>query len=78
MLALIAVVACLAQLSENFSIYLVGHSCYQCCVRAALAVDRPERDNFCFIHSSLLGLPSTYSGKSKEVTLAGDQLLEPP
>jgi len=78
MLALIAVVAYLAQLSENFTIHLVGHSCYQCCVRAALAVDRPERDNFCFIHSSLLALPSTYSGKSKEVTPAGDRLLEPP
>jgi hypothetical protein len=78
MLALVAIVACLAQLSENFSIYLVSHLCYQCCVRAALAVDRPERDNFCFIHSPLLGLPSTYSGKSKEVTLKGDRLLGPP
>ena len=57
-LAVAAVIATLAHLSEKCSFYFIGNRCYQCCVRAALAVDRPERTTFCFVSSSLLALPA--------------------
>ena len=41
--------AAAATLQPNCSIFLVDGQCLHCCARAALSIDRPERDRFCFI-----------------------------
>jgi hypothetical protein len=44
-----------SSLSENCSVYLVDQECYDCCVRAAVGIDRPEeRNRFCFLQQGNL------------------------
>ena len=45
----IAAVASTADLDPKYSIYIVDKECLNCCMKAVLAVDRPERSHFCII-----------------------------
>ena len=45
----IAALAVAGTLDTNCTTYIVEHECVHCCVRTALAVDRPERTHFCFL-----------------------------
>jgi len=39
-----------SSLARNCSVYLVDEQCHDCCVRAAVGIDRPEeRNHFCFL-----------------------------
>jgi hypothetical protein len=44
----IAAIASAAYLDPKYSIYVVDRECIDCCLKAALAVDRLERSHFCF------------------------------
>lgn len=44
----IAAISSAAYLDPKYSIYIVDRECLDCCLKAALAVDRPERSHFCF------------------------------
>jgi hypothetical protein len=44
----IAAIAAAAYLDPKYSIYVIDRECLDCCLKAALAVDRPERSHFCF------------------------------
>jgi len=44
----IAAIASAAYLDPKYSIYVVNRECIDCCLKAALAVDRLERSHFCF------------------------------
>ena len=44
----VAAIASAAYLDPKYSIYIVDRECLDCCLKAALAVDRPERSHFCF------------------------------
>ncbi|KAF2463384.1 uncharacterized protein BDR25DRAFT_114406 [Lindgomyces ingoldianus] len=46
----IAMIASVANLDPECSLYLVSSECLQCCVETAIQVDRPERSRFCFIY----------------------------
>jgi hypothetical protein len=49
------VLATASSLSENCSVYLVDQECYDCCVTAAVGIDRPEeRNRFCFLRQGSL------------------------
>ena len=43
-------IASMANLPPTYTTYIVESECHDCCLRTALAVDRPERTVFCFIH----------------------------
>lgn len=45
----IAALATAATLDARCTTFIVEHECLHCCIRAALAVDRPERSHFCFM-----------------------------
>jgi hypothetical protein len=45
----IAVLASMAHLDPMYSVYIVDKECIDCCLKAALAVDRLERSHFCFL-----------------------------
>jgi hypothetical protein len=49
----IAAVASTADLDPKYSIFIVDKECLGCCVKAVLAVDRPERTNFCILQLPL-------------------------
>jgi len=39
-----------SSLAKNCSVYLIDHQCLNCCVKAAMGIDRPEeRNHFCFL-----------------------------
>ncbi|KAF8854431.1 hypothetical protein BDZ45DRAFT_676977 [Acephala macrosclerotiorum] len=44
----ITAIASAAYLDPKYSFYVVDRECLDCCLKAALAVDRPERSHFCF------------------------------
>lgn len=44
----IVAIASVAYLDPKYSIYIVDRECLNCCLKAALSVDRPERSHFCF------------------------------
>ena len=46
---MIGTLASMAYIHEQFSIYVVEKECNNCCIRAALAVDHPDRTHFCFL-----------------------------
>jgi hypothetical protein len=50
--AAIATVAALTNVELTCSLYIVSSECVQCCVEAAIDVDRPERSQFCFLYLS--------------------------
>lgn len=43
----IAAIASTSELDPKYSIFIVGRECLTCCMKAVLAVDRPERTDFC-------------------------------
>lgn len=46
----IVALAAASSLEENCSLYLVDKQCLDCCVKAAVGIDRPEeRNRFCFL-----------------------------
>jgi hypothetical protein len=49
----IAAVASTADLDPKYSIFIVDRECLSCCMKAVLAVDRPERPNFCILQLPL-------------------------
>jgi hypothetical protein len=49
MTSAIAAVASTADLDPKYSIFIVHRECLSCCMKAVLAVDRPERTKFCLI-----------------------------
>lgn len=49
----IAAVASTADLDPKYSIFIVDRECLGCCMKAVLAVDRPERTNFCILQLPL-------------------------
>ena len=46
----LAALASTAYLDPTCSIYIVDKECLECGLKAALAVDRPERSHFCFLY----------------------------
>ena len=49
----IAAVASTADLDPKYSTFIVHRECLSCCMKAVLAVDGPERTNFCIIQLPL-------------------------
>ena len=45
----ITAIASAAYLHPRCSLFIVDKECLDCCIRAAMAIDRPERSHFCFL-----------------------------
>jgi hypothetical protein len=59
-----------SSLAKNCSVYLVDEQCHDCCVRAAVGIDRPgERNHFCFLRQrgSSRGMQSLVFPEFQEV-----------